>query len=64
MRQIVDAVVSDTLQTLFEWNPHIISAICTKALAAQAASVAAKAAREMVPHNAKIHYFVFVHFCQ
>mmetsp|Transcript_2390 Transcript_2390/g.4235 ORF Transcript_2390/g.4235 Transcript_2390/m.4235 type:complete len:805 (+) Transcript_2390:51-2465(+) len=48
VRQIVDGVVSDALQTLFEWHPHVFNAICSKALAAQAASVAAKAAREMV----------------
>jgi DNA gyrase subunit B len=48
VRQIVDGIVSDMLQTLFEWNPAIFTAICNKALAAQAASIAAKAARELV----------------
>ena len=48
VRQIVDGIVSDMLQTLFEWNPAIFTAICNKALAAQTASIAAKAARELV----------------
>jgi DNA gyrase subunit B len=48
VRHIVDSVVCDALQTLFEWNPAVFGAICNKALAAQAASMAAKAAREMV----------------
>ena len=50
VRQIVDTIVSGGMETLFEWNPAIFSAICSKALAAQAASVAAKAAREMVKY--------------
>jgi len=48
VRQIVDVVVADALTTLFEWNPSVFNAILAKAMAAQAASVAAKAAREMV----------------
>lgn len=48
VRQIVDSIVSEGMETLFEWNPAVFNAICSKALAAQAASVAAKAAREMV----------------
>lgn len=48
VRQVVDSVVGEELHTLFEWNPAVFTAICNKALAAQAASVAARAAREMV----------------
>ena len=48
VRQVVDAVVSDSLQTFFEWNPAVLSDVCSKAFEAQSAAVAAKAAREMV----------------
>lgn len=48
VRQIVDACVSDALTTLFEWNPTVLSQIVAKALDAQAAAAAAKAARDMV----------------
>jgi DNA gyrase/topoisomerase IV subunit B len=48
VRQIVDGVVGDALQMLFEWHPALGLAVCGKALAAQAAAVAARAAREMV----------------
>lgn len=48
VRQLVEGVVSEHLQTLFEWQPALFNALCNKALTAQAASVAAKAAREMV----------------
>lgn len=40
--------MSDALTTLFEWKPKVAQAIMTKALEAQAAAAAAKAAREMV----------------
>lgn len=48
VRQIVDAVVADALQTLFEWQPQVFLDICNKAIEAQAAAVAAKAARDLV----------------
>ena len=48
VRQIVDSVVSDALFTLFEWNPTVLGQICQKAMEAQAAALAAKAARDMV----------------
>jgi len=48
VRSVVDAVVSEQLQTLFEWNPQLLSDVCNKALEAQSAAVAAKAARDMV----------------
>lgn len=48
VRQIVDAIVSDGLTTLFEWNPNVFTLICNRALEAQAAANAAKAARDMV----------------
>ena len=48
VRQLVDTLVSEGLSTLLEWNPAVLGAILTKALDAQAAAVAAKAARDMV----------------
>eukprot|EP00596_Hydrurales_sp_CCMP1899_P008502 CAMPEP_0119044612 /NCGR_PEP_ID=MMETSP1177-20130426/32989_1 /TAXON_ID=2985 /ORGANISM="Ochromonas sp, Strain CCMP1899" /LENGTH=676 /DNA_ID=CAMNT_0007015007 /DNA_START=402 /DNA_END=2432 /DNA_ORIENTATION=- len=48
VRQIVDSVVSDSLITLFEWSPQVLVAVCAKAMEAQAAALAAKAARDMV----------------
>lgn len=48
VRQIVDSVVSDSLITLFEWSPQVLTAVCAKAMEAQAAALAAKAARDMV----------------
>jgi DNA gyrase subunit B len=48
VRQIVDTLVSEGLATTFEWNPAVLTAILTKALDAQAAAIAAKAARDMV----------------
>ena len=51
VRQIVDVVVSNALQVLFEWQPVLLSAICMKALSAQNAAIAARAAREMVRNS-------------
>ena len=48
VRTIVDSIVSDSMATLFEWNPTVLNAILNKALEAQNAALAAKAAREMV----------------
>jgi hypothetical protein len=48
VRQIVDVVVADALHTLFEWQPNVLTAIVNKALEAQSASLAARAARDMV----------------
>jgi DNA gyrase subunit B len=48
VRQIVDSVVSDALITLFEWSPQVLTAVTVKAMEAQAAALAAKAARDMV----------------
>ena len=48
VREIVDTVIKDALTTLFEWNPTVLSDIGNKAMQAQAAAAAAKAAREMV----------------
>ena len=48
VRQLVDTLVSDGLGTMLEWNPNVLGSILTKALDAQAAAVAAKAARDMV----------------
>ena len=55
MRQVVDSVVSEALTTLFEWQPALCNAVITKALQAQQASVAAKAAREMVSSACIFH---------
>ena len=51
VRQIDDVVVSNALQVLFEWQPVLLSAICMKALSAQNAAIAARAAREMVRNS-------------
>eukprot|EP00611_Tribonema_gayanum_P020945 TRINITY_DN3923_c0_g1_i4.p1 TRINITY_DN3923_c0_g1~~TRINITY_DN3923_c0_g1_i4.p1 ORF type:complete len:559 (-),score=251.87 TRINITY_DN3923_c0_g1_i4:225-1901(-) len=48
VRSIVDAVVSEQLQKVFEWNPKVLAAIIDKATSAQQAAAAAKAARDMV----------------
>ena len=48
VRTIVDAVVQEALATLFDWNPSVVAVIVSKALDAQNAALAAKAAREMV----------------
>lgn len=48
VRQIVDSIVNEELTTLLEWNPSIGNEIFTKAISAQSAALAAKAAREMV----------------
>lgn len=48
VRSIVDAVVGEALTNVLEWNPKVLNAIVDKAMAAQAAAQAAKAARDMV----------------
>jgi DNA gyrase subunit B len=48
VRQIVDSIVTDKLNTFFDFNPNILGLIISKALDAQAAALAAKAARELV----------------
>ena len=48
MRQVVDGVVGEALTKLFEWHPQALKAVVDKALAAQKASTAAKAARDLV----------------
>ncbi len=48
VRGIVDAVVGEALVSVFEWHPKVLAAIVDKAMAAQQAAQAAKAARDMV----------------
>lgn len=48
VRTIVDAAVSDSLTTLFDWNPNVLNSVLAKAMDAQHAALAAKAARELV----------------
>jgi DNA gyrase subunit B len=48
MRHLVDSVLSEGLNNVFEWHPQLLNAIVNKALDAQAAALAAKAARDMV----------------
>ena len=48
VRKLVDSAASDALTTLFEWNPSVLNAVITKAIEAQNAALAAKAARDMV----------------
>jgi len=48
VRQAVDFVVGEALQRIFEWHPAALRAIVEKAVAAQKAASAAKAARDLV----------------
>jgi DNA gyrase subunit B len=48
VRQIVDTIVTDGLTTIFEWTPLVLASILSKSMDAQAAAIAAKAARDMV----------------
>ncbi len=48
VREIVDSVVKECLNTLFDWHPDVLLLIGSKAMQAQAAAAAAKAARDMV----------------
>jgi DNA gyrase subunit B len=48
VRQIVDNIVYDGLQKIFEWNPNFFNSICSKAISAMNAAAAAKAARDVV----------------
>ena len=48
IRQLVDSIASDALTTLFEWTPSVLNLIAGKAIEAQNAALAAKAARDMV----------------
>jgi DNA gyrase subunit B len=48
VRSLVDAIVSDALTTTLEWNLPVLSAIVGKALEAQNAALAARAARDLV----------------
>lgn len=48
IRQLVDSVSTDALTTIFEWNGSVLNSIAQKALEAQNAALAAKAARDMV----------------
>lgn len=48
VRGIVDAIIGENLVNTFEWNPKVLGAIVDKAMSAQQAAQAAKAARDMV----------------
>eukprot|EP00815_Leptocylindrus_aporus_P003976 CAMPEP_0116050378 /NCGR_PEP_ID=MMETSP0322-20121206/345_1 /TAXON_ID=163516 /ORGANISM="Leptocylindrus danicus var. apora, Strain B651" /LENGTH=776 /DNA_ID=CAMNT_0003532917 /DNA_START=175 /DNA_END=2504 /DNA_ORIENTATION=+ len=48
VRPCVDALVCKELTKCFEWSPDILNAIVEKATAAQSASAAARAARDLV----------------
>eukprot|EP00624_Nannochloropsis_granulata_P007113 evm.model.NODE_6405_length_11551_cov_21.306726.3 len=48
VRGIVDAIIGENLVNTFEWNPKVLNAIVDKAMSAQQAAQAAKAARDMV----------------
>lgn len=55
VRAIVDSAVSEALTTIFEWQPQVLAVIVNKAMEAQAAALAAKAAREMVRRKSLLH---------
>jgi DNA gyrase subunit B len=55
VRTIVDAAVSEALTTIFEWQPQVLAVIVNKAMEAQAAALAARAAREMVRRKSLLH---------
>ena len=55
VKQIVESVVIDSLTTLFEQNPALLTVICSKAMEAQNAHLAAKAARDMVRKKSLLH---------
>jgi DNA gyrase subunit B len=44
----VDSVVCDALGLVFDFNPVVLGAIVSKSMDAQAAALAARAARDMV----------------
>jgi DNA gyrase subunit B len=48
VRQIVDAVAGEKLQRFFESNAQCLNDVCSKAVEAQSAAIAAKAARDLV----------------
>lgn len=48
LKTAVDSVVSELLAEKLEWHPAVLAAIVDKALSAQAAALAAKAARDLV----------------
>jgi len=48
VRTIVDTIVTDSLNTIFEWNQPLLQSICSKSLDALTAALAAKAARDIV----------------
>jgi DNA gyrase subunit B len=63
VRQVVDIVVSEALQTLFDWKPQVLIDICSKAMDAQSAALAAKAARDMVCYTSYI-FFIYIYLLQ
>jgi DNA gyrase subunit B len=63
VRQIVDSVVADALQKLFEWHPTVVNAIVQKSLSAMNAAAAARAARDMVRSFSNVlSSFIFIIF--
>eukprot|EP00633_Aureoumbra_lagunensis_P005058 CAMPEP_0197309024 /NCGR_PEP_ID=MMETSP0891-20130614/7576_1 /TAXON_ID=44058 ORGANISM="Aureoumbra lagunensis, Strain CCMP1510" /NCGR_SAMPLE_ID=MMETSP0891 /ASSEMBLY_ACC=CAM_ASM_000534 /LENGTH=592 /DNA_ID=CAMNT_0042793871 /DNA_START=192 /DNA_END=1970 /DNA_ORIENTATION=+ len=54
VRQVVEAIVGEELNKLFEWQPKALTAIIDKATAAQSAANAARAARDIVRRKSAI----------
>mmetsp|Transcript_46088 Transcript_46088/g.104452 ORF Transcript_46088/g.104452 Transcript_46088/m.104452 type:complete len:379 (+) Transcript_46088:261-1397(+) len=48
VRSIVDSIVAEQLNSIFEWHPKVLAAVLDKAQSAAAAAAAARAARDLV----------------
>jgi ascorbate-specific PTS system EIIC-type component UlaA len=60
VKHIVEEAVVRSLTTLFDWHPSVAKEIISKAVRAQAASNAAKAARDLVSFVCIVALFVWL----